>query len=56
MAQWLICCFTVTLLYIEINLLIMRNLATILHLKSKLSGKRQRLNATNGWKYRNDEN
>ena len=48
MAPWLICCLFVTLLYIERKWLLMRNLATVLPLKSKLSGKFQRFNAVNG--------
>ena len=47
-APWLICCLFVTLLYIERKWLLMRNLATVLPLKSKLSGKFQRFNAVNG--------
>ena len=45
---WLICCLFVTLLYIERKWLLMRNLATVLPLKSKLSGKFQRFNVVNG--------
>ena len=48
MAPWLICCLFFTLLYIERKWLLMRNLATVLPLKSKLSGKFQRFNAVNG--------
>ena len=48
MAPWLICCLFVTLLYIERKWLLMRNLATVLPLKSKLSGKFQRFNVVNG--------
>ena len=42
MALWLICGFIVVLLYTE------RKYATILPLKSKLSGKFQRFNAIDG--------
>ena len=48
MAPWLICCLFVTLFYIEKKQLLMRNLATVLPLKSKLSGKFQRFNVVNG--------
>ena len=48
MAPCLICYFIVKLFYIERKWLLMRNLATILPLKSKLSGKFQRFNAVNG--------
>ena len=44
-APCLICCFIVILFYIEGKWLLMRNLATILPLKSKLSGKFQYFNA-----------
>ena len=47
MVPWLNC-FIVTLSYIERKLLFMTNLATILPLKSKLSGKFQRFNAIDG--------
>ena len=57
MAPCLICYFIVILFYIERKWLLMRNLATILPLKSKLSGKFQPFNAIvgsiamirNGW-------
>ena len=42
MAPCLICYFIVILFYIERKWLLMRNLATVLPLKSKLSGKLQR--------------
>ena len=45
MAPCLICYFVVKLFYIERKWLLMRNLATILPLKSKLSGKFQLFNA-----------
>ena len=48
MAPCIICCFTVRLFYIEREWLLMRNLAIALPLKSKLSGKFQRLNAMDG--------
>ena len=50
-APYLIClffiCFFVILFYIEIKWLLMRNVASVLLLKSKLSGKFQRFNAIN---------
>ena len=48
MAPWLMFCLFVTLLYIERKWLLMRNLATVLPLKSKLFGKSQRFSAVNG--------
>ena len=45
MASCLICYFIVVLFYINRKRLFMRNLATILPLKSKLSRKFQRFNA-----------
>ena len=45
---WLICCFIVILFYIEIEWLLMRNLATTLLLNSQFSGKFQRFNAIDG--------
>ena len=47
-ASWLICWFTVILWHIERKWLLKKNLATILPLKFKLSGKFQRFNATDG--------
>ena len=47
MALWLICCFVVILLYIERKWPFKGNLATMLPLKSKFSGKFQRFDATN---------
>ena len=53
MAPWLICCFTVVLLYIERKCHLKTNFATILILKFKLSGKFKRFNASiemlNSW-------
>ena len=48
MAPWLICCFTAILLHIERKWLLQENLATILPLKPKLSGKFQHFNANDG--------
>ena len=48
MTAYLICYFIVILFYIEKRWLLMRNLATILPLKSKLSGKFQLFNAIDG--------
>ena len=48
MVPWLICCFIVIFLYTERKWPLKRNLATILPLKSKLSGKFQSLNAIDG--------
>ena len=48
MAPCLICYFIVILFYIERKWLLLRNLARILPLKSKLSGKFQCFNAVNG--------
>ena len=48
MASCLICYFIAMLFYIEKKLLLMRNLATILPLKFKLSEKFQRFNIING--------
>ena len=48
MVLGLICCLFVTLLYIERKWLLMRDLATVLPSKSKLSGKFQRFNTVNG--------
>ena len=48
MAPWLICYFIAIFLYTERKLLLNRNLATILPLKVKLSGKVQRFNAIDG--------
>ena len=45
MALRLICCFIVILFYIERKPLLMRNLAILLPLKSKLPGKSQRFSA-----------
>ena len=45
---WLICCFIVIFLYIERRWLLKRNVATILPVKSKLSGKFQRFNTIDG--------
>ena len=45
MALRLICCFIVILFYIERKSLLMRNLAILLPLKSKLPGKSQRFSA-----------
>ena len=47
MAPWLIYCLFVTLLYIERKWLLIRNLASALLLKSKLSGKFQRFSTVN---------
>ena len=47
MAPWLIFYLFVTLLYIERKWLLMRNLASALLLKSKLSGKFQRFSTVN---------
>ena len=47
-APWLMFCLFVTLLYIERKWLLMRNLATVLPLKSKLFGKFQRFITVNG--------
>ena len=48
MVPWLICCFTIILLHTERKWHIKGNLATILPLKSKLSGKFERFNAIDG--------
>ena len=48
MTAYLICYFIVILFYIEKRWLLMRNLATILPLKSKLSEKFQLFNAIDG--------
>ena len=48
MVPWLICCFIVIFLYIERKWPLKKNLATILPLTSKLSGKFQSLNAIDG--------
>ena len=48
MAPWLICCLFVTLLYIRRKWFLMRNLATVLPLKSTLSVKFQHFSAVNG--------
>ena len=48
MVSCLICYFIVVLFYIKRKQLFMRNLATILPLKSKLSRKFQRFNAIDG--------
>ena len=48
MTAYLICYFIVILFYIEKRWLLMRNLATILPLKSKLSGKFHLFNAIDG--------
>ena len=48
MAPCLIYCFIVILLYIERKWVLMRNLATILSLKSKLCGKFYSFNAIDG--------
>ena len=48
MAPCLVCYFIVISFYIDRNWLLMRNLATILPLKSKLYGKFQCFNAING--------
>ena len=48
MTAYLICYFIVILFYIEKRWLLMRNLATILPLKSKLCGKFQLFNAIDG--------
>ena len=48
MTAYLICYFIVILFYIEKRWLLMRNLATILPLKSKQSGKFQLFNAIDG--------
>ena len=48
MAAWLICCFIVMFFYIERKWLLMRNIATILPLKSKFSGKFQCFSAIDG--------
>ena len=48
MTAYLICYFIVILFYIEKRWLLMRNLATILPLKSKLCGKFQLFNALDG--------
>ena len=48
MVPWLICCFIVIFLYTERKWPLKKNLATILPLTSKLSGKFQSLNAIDG--------